>query len=193
MPKRKRTSDTMLRNLPVPLTDPELDAANATITDLKWQAANWERKESERATCCWEMEQERDDLKAKLAEAESAKNAAEGLFAAANRVALRGVDRTEQAEADNARLHEILDSPELLESLADIEHKRWVGWMDYLVSKSTPTEQGVLIPHSYAQRWAGLCNTSYADLSEHSKEADRKEVRTTLVVIRAALAAKDGK
>jgi len=85
-----------------------------------------------------------------------------------------------------------LGSPELLEALADVEHKRWAGWMDYLVGKSMPVAGGVLIPVDLAQHWAHLCNTAYADLEEHSKESDRKEVRKTLAVIHKYLSCPRG-
>ena len=36
------------------------------IDELTWQVSNWERKEIERASCCWENEKQVRDLKAEL-------------------------------------------------------------------------------------------------------------------------------
>jgi hypothetical protein len=63
------------------------------------------------------------------------------------------------------------------EELADYFHSLWAGWMDYLYSKSIPTEHGVLIPREYAERWSRQCNTEYKDLPENEKESDRIEAK----------------
>lgn len=70
---------------------------------------------------------------------------------------------------------------ELIERLADIEHQRWAGWQEYLHSKAgpDPTHSGqgalLLMPEDVAH-WKRLIATDYADLPEHSKQADRDEV-----------------
>ena len=79
---------------------------------------------------------------------------------------------------ENAELKRILASEEMIETLADIEHERWSRWMRYQFDNWTDEN---------IERWKMLIETSYAELSEHSKESDRKEVRKTLAAIDALL------
>ena len=73
----------------------------------------------------------------------------------------------------------------LLEQLADREHIRWSGWMEYLFSKSTLNEDGtVTIPKWAVDRWKRQCDTHYKDLTEEEKESDREEARKSLRVIK---------
>lgn len=84
-----------------------------------------------------------------------------------------------------AFIKEILDSPELLESLAAVEHdERWSGWHVYEEEK-----RGLIHPSGepYLDRWNRLVATPYADLSERDKESDRIEVRKSIKIIRDAL------
>ncbi len=69
---------------------------------------------------------------------------------------------------------ERLSAETTLETLADIEHERWSGWMRYQFANWTDEN---------IERWKALMDTPYSDLSEHSKESDRKEVRKTLKAI----------
>jgi len=72
-----------------------------------------------------------------------------------------------------------------MESLADIEHKRWSGWMEYLFSKCTTNkDRTVTIPEWAVDRWVKQCETEYIYLSENEKESDRREVRNTLEAIK---------
>jgi hypothetical protein len=85
-----------------------------------------------------------------------------------------------------SNLADVLDSHELLEALAAIEHDRWSGWEKYRelcvaqVRRNGDTE-------SHEDRWRRLRETTYADLSEASKESDRVEVRKTLAAIKSFL------
>jgi len=63
---------------------------------------------------------------------------------------------------------------DLLETLADIEHERWSGWMRYFYENNTPENN---------ERWKKQMITPYKDLPEHSKESDRREVRKTLAAL----------
>lgn len=69
------------------------------------------------------------------------------------------------------------------ERLADLCHKQWSGWMEYLFSKcenfTDNCDEGgcLLIPHRYVKRWGRQIATDYKDLSEKEKESDRKEAR----------------
>lgn len=78
-----------------------------------------------------------------------------------------------------------LDSPELLEILAAIEHERWSGWETYRATKN-----GAVHPsgESFYERWFRQRETAYADLSEAEKESDRVEARKGLAAIREFLA-----
>lgn len=62
----------------------------------------------------------------------------------------------------------------LLEKLADLEHKRWAGWMLHMYGTETPERH---------KRWRRLSTTPYSELTEGEKESDRREVRSTLDVI----------
>lgn len=77
-----------------------------------------------------------------------------------------------------------LDSPDLMEMLAAIEHARWSGWMVYQERCMSGAD-----PQAHRDRWARQVRTEYADLSEREKESDRAEVRKTLAAIRAFLLA----
>ena len=70
---------------------------------------------------------------------------------------------------------------ELIEVLADIEHKRWASWQRHVFSKCEMREDGTaVIPAWAVTNWKRQCETNYADLSESEKESDRREVRNTL-------------
>ena len=101
--------------------------------------------------------------------------------------------RNDEIKAKDAKISELekrvkelegaLDNPELKEKLAWLEHSRWSGWIRYQFDVSTPEK---------IEHWKRLMNTDYSDLPEHSKEADRNEVRKTLAVIKKALSTERG-
>ncbi len=68
------------------------------------------------------------------------------------------------------------------ERVADLCHKQWSGWMEYLFSKcfaevgQFDRETGnLVIPGWAVKRWRRQMKTSYTDLPEEEKESDRKE------------------
>ena len=61
----------------------------------------------------------------------------------------------------------------LLEQLAELEHKRWSSWMRWMFDNWSLEN---------ITRWKKQMVTAYVDLSEYSKESDRKEARKTLAV-----------
>ena len=71
---------------------------------------------------------------------------------------------------------------DLREKLADLCHRQWCGWMEYLFSKCIE-ETGqfdkntgnLVIPAWAVERWKRQMNTPYQDLSEKERESDRKE------------------
>ena len=70
------------------------------------------------------------------------------------------------------------------EKLANLEHKRWSGWMKYLFSKCTFNADGTAtIPVWAVENWQRQMNTPYSELSEKEKEGDRAEVDKTLVLL----------
>lgn len=82
----------------------------------------------------------------------------------------------------------VLESPELLETLAAIEHERWAHWQQYMHDHCEVTDDGSLvIPAALAQRWQTQIDTRYGDLSETEKNSDREQVRRYLPTIVAAV------
>lgn len=74
------------------------------------------------------------------------------------------------------------DLTELVETLADIAHQQWSGWMEYLFSKSIYNADGsVTIPAPLVERWQRQRITPYAALPENEKESDRKEAARVLL------------
>ena len=67
-------------------------------------------------------------------------------------------------------------SSELREALADLCHRQWSGWMDYLFGKGTFNDDGTwTMPVWAVKRWRGQMMTPYAELSEEEKDSDRAE------------------
>lgn len=80
-----------------------------------------------------------------------------------------------------------LDSPELLEELASLEHQRWSHWQRYLHSKCTPLPDGSLtIPADLVKRWTEQMSTPYEALPEDQRVSDREQVQRYLPLIKAA-------
>lgn len=72
----------------------------------------------------------------------------------------------------------------LTEELADLAHRQWARWMEYLFEKSTLNEDGtVTIPKWAVDRWKRQVNTEYKDLPEEEKESDRNEARRVIEAI----------
>ncbi len=53
---------------------------------------------------------------------------------------------------------------ELLENLADLEHRQWAHWTRYMLDNYTPEN---------VDRWRRQVLTSYKDLSDSEKDSDR--------------------
>jgi len=88
----------------------------------------------------------------------------------------------------NEKIKAALESPELLEKLATIEHERWAHWQQYMHDHCEKASDGSLvIPPALAQRWQAQIDTRYADLSEAEKDSDREQVRRYLSTIVAAV------
>jgi len=66
----------------------------------------------------------------------------------------------------------------LFERLAAIEHERWSDWQRYMHSRGERLPDGSLrIPAECVERWERQIATPYQSLTEHERNADRKQVR----------------
>ena len=83
---------------------------------------------------------------------------------------------------------EILRSPELMETLAAVEHERWSHWQRHVHAQCSRNPDGSLtIPAELVARWTDQMSTSYPELSEEEKESDREQVRRYLPAVAEAL------
>lgn len=86
-----------------------------------------------------------------------------------------------------------LDTPELIEIVANVEHERWSHWQRYLHQQCVQGADGSLvIPAELVTRWARQMDTSYAQLSEAEKESDREQAIEYLDALRQYLDAIPG-
>ena len=60
---------------------------------------------------------------------------------------------------------------ELLEILADLEHRQWAHWTRYMLDNYTPEN---------VERWRKQVQTESEDLSEREKDSDRTWATTVL-------------
>lgn len=89
----------------------------------------------------------------------------------------------------------MLESADLLDELAAVEHERWSHWQRYLHDQCRPGPDGSLtIPADQVRRWSTQMSTPYSELSDEERESDREQVRRYLPLIARALeeAATDG-
>ena len=78
-----------------------------------------------------------------------------------------------------------MDTNELIESLADLEHERWAHWQAYLHSCCIRNEDGSLtIPKEKVARWENQIKTKYCALSESEKDSDRHEAQKTVDLLK---------
>lgn len=97
-----------------------------------------------------------------------------------------------EARAEIERLNApVLSAPLLRETLAELAHNQWVGWMEYLFFKSKQVDGCVIVPAWANERWRRQVATRYADLSEEEKDSDRSEADKFLSVFNAQLAERD--
>jgi len=62
---------------------------------------------------------------------------------------------------------------DLLEHLADLEHRQWGHWTRYMLDNYTPEN---------VERWRRQIQTSYNDLSDSEKDSDRTWAARALFV-----------
>lgn len=71
------------------------------------------------------------------------------------------------------------------ETIAEVCHNQWSGWMRYLFSKSIHNDDGsVTIPVALVQRWKRQMSTKYCDLSKTEQDSDRKEAEKFMFFIK---------
>ncbi|MDR0784128.1 MAG: hypothetical protein LBE83_10290 [Propionibacteriaceae bacterium] len=86
------------------------------------------------------------------------------------------------------QVREILESDEVVQDLAAIEHERWAHWQRYLHSRCERRDDGALvIPADLVERWERQIATPYAELSEAEKNSDVEQVYLYLPTIIDAL------
>ena len=61
------------------------------------------------------------------------------------------------------------------EALADLCHRQWSGWLDYMFSKCEYIDGNFVIPAIFVERWRRQMTTPYKKLPEDEKESDRQE------------------
>jgi len=62
---------------------------------------------------------------------------------------------------------------QVIEELADLEHKQWAHWTRYMLRNLTPEN---------IARWEVQIETPYSELSEKEKESDREWARKVLKI-----------
>lgn len=63
---------------------------------------------------------------------------------------------------------------ELTEELADLEHKQWIHWMEYLIDNITDEN---------IEKWKKEIKTPYKELSEKGKDSDREWARKAIGIM----------
>jgi len=72
----------------------------------------------------------------------------------------------------------------LRERLADLCHRQWSGWMEYLFSKGTFNDDGTWTMPAWAvKRWTAQMVATYEDLSPEEQNSDRKEADRFLALL----------
>lgn len=75
---------------------------------------------------------------------------------------------------------------EVIEMLADLEHRRWSHWQKYLHSCCIKNDDGSLtIPKDKVARWENQIKTKYDALTEQEKESDRHQAKKTIDAIKS--------
>lgn len=86
------------------------------------------------------------------------------------------------------RIRKILESSEVIDGLASIEHDRWAHWQQYVHAQCQRREDGSLvIPPNLVARWERQIETPFVNLSEDERESDRQQVREYLPFVIEAL------
>ena len=142
-----------------------------------------------------ETRAERDKLAAQVAHRTVENDLAKQLLASPEYTALylqaRAETQAEVLEAERdalvarmAQVEAVLDSPALIERLAEYAHNAWAGWTTWMFDKWDATH---LSGEPFQTRWRRQIATPYAELNESEKQSDRVEATEILAIITAAL------
>lgn len=86
------------------------------------------------------------------------------------------------------RVREVLESQEVLDQLATVEHERWAHWQRYVHDQCERQDDGSLvIPSDLVRRWEEQIATPYSDLSREEQRSDQEQVLRYLPVVIKAL------
>lgn len=81
-------------------------------------------------------------------------------------------------------IRKVLESEQLVDELAAIEHERWAHWQRYVHDHCQRQQDGSLvIPAELAARWEAQIETPFVELTERERDSDREQVRRYLPVI----------
>lgn len=87
-------------------------------------------------------------------------------------------------------IREVLESPEVLDRLATVEHERWAHWQRYMHDQCLKQDDGsLLIPPELVRRWEKQIMTPYAALTKTEQRSDQEQVLKYLPVVIDALTA----
>ncbi|TQK29868.1 hypothetical protein [Arthrobacter sp. SLBN-53] len=85
-------------------------------------------------------------------------------------------------------IRKVLESEQLVDELAAVEHERWAHWQRYVHDNCERQQDGSLvIPAGLAARWEAQIETPYVELTERERDSDREQVLRYLPVILDAL------
>lgn len=74
---------------------------------------------------------------------------------------------------------------EIIEILANLEHKRWSKWQSYMHKNCIKNTDGSLtIPKDKVERWERQIETDYVNLPENEKQSDRNQAYNTIETIK---------
>lgn len=87
-----------------------------------------------------------------------------------------------------------INTKELIEKLATIEHERWADWQRYVHNTYQKFSFGqgeyrLFIANDLYDRWNRQINTPYSELSEQEKQSDRDQVMRYWPLIQDMLSA----
>ena len=73
---------------------------------------------------------------------------------------------------------------EVREEVADLAHKQWSGWMEYMFSKAPLNEDcSWTMPIEFVERWQRQMTTGYANLTEKERDSDRNEADKFIAIL----------
>lgn len=85
-------------------------------------------------------------------------------------------------------IRKVLESEQLVDELAAVEHERWAHWQRYMHGQCIEQDDGsLLIPRELVVRWERQMATPYAELTREEQRSDQEQVHKYLPLIIEAL------